>query len=124
MGLRVSGSFVLPVAPRFGARPSTPAISGTSTSSDAPPNTASVTSGLLKRDCNFLHIAHGVVRQEALAYYHSAPIGLNIHADSELSWEPRVQQLMTCGLLVVSRANLVERRFHSWRTLRANKQSV
>jgi hypothetical protein len=58
--------------------------------------------GPLKRDCNFLHIAHGVVGQEALAYYHSAPIGLNIHAEPELSWEPRVQQLMACGPLAVS----------------------
>ena len=41
--------------------------------------------GPLKRDCNFLHIAHGVVGQEALAYYHSAPIGLNIHAEPGLS---------------------------------------
>jgi Glycosyl transferases group 1 len=58
--------------------------------------------GALKRDCNFLHIAHGIVGQEALGYYHSAPIGLNVHAEPELSWEPRVQQLMACGLIVVS----------------------
>ena len=58
--------------------------------------------GPLKRDCNFLHIAHGASGQEALAWYRSAPIGLNIHAEPELSWEPRVQQLMACGLIVVS----------------------
>jgi len=47
--------------------------------------------GRLKRDCNFLHIAHGIAGKEALAYYHSAPIGLNVHAEPGLSCEPRVE---------------------------------
>src|SRR4029077_17499287 len=93
--------------------------------------------GPLKRDCNFLHIAPGVVGQEALAYYHSAPIGLNIHAEPELSWEPRVEQLMAFGPLPGREplspdnarpardqgANLAEKRLPPRRALRANKRS-
>jgi len=58
--------------------------------------------GLLKRDLRFLHIAHGLTGAEALPYYHSSIIGLNIHAENEPSWTPRLQQLMSSGLLVVS----------------------
>jgi hypothetical protein len=102
MGLRVSGAFVPPVA------------TGVWRPAEQTSHTRDLTFigrstehrerhlGPLKRDCNFLHIAHGVVGQEAVAYYHSARIGLNIHAEPELSWEPRVQQLMACGLIVVS----------------------
>jgi hypothetical protein len=58
--------------------------------------------GTLKRDLRFLHIAHGIIGKDALPYYHAARIGLNIHAEPELAWEPRMQQLMAAGLLVVS----------------------
>jgi hypothetical protein len=56
----------------------------------------------LKRDLRFLHIAHGITGKDMLPYYHASTIGLNIHSEPELMWEPRVQQLMAAGLLVVS----------------------
>jgi hypothetical protein len=101
MGLRVSGSFVLPVATGVW-RPEQTSHTRDLTFIGRSTEHRERHFGPLKRDCNFLHIAHGIVGQEALAYYHSAPIGLNIHAEPELSWEPRVQQLMACGLIVVS----------------------
>jgi len=102
MGLRVSGSLVLPVATGVWRPPEQTAYIRDLTFIGRSTEHRERHFGPLKRDCNFLHIAHGVVGQEALAYYQSAPIGLNIHAGPELSWEPRVQQLMACGLLVVS----------------------
>jgi len=102
MGLRVSGSLVLPVATGVWRPPEQTAYIRDLTFIGRSTEHRERHFGPLKRDCNFLHIAHGVVGQQALAYYHSAPIGLNIHAEPELSWEPRVQQLMACGLLVVS----------------------
>jgi hypothetical protein len=56
----------------------------------------------LKRDLRFLHIAHGITGNDVLPYYHASTIGLNVHSEPELMWEPRVQQLMAAGLLVVS----------------------
>lgn len=56
----------------------------------------------LKRDFRFLHVSHGIFARDALPYYHASRIGLNIHAEPELRWEPRVQQLMAAGMLVVS----------------------
>jgi hypothetical protein len=58
--------------------------------------------GGLKRDLRFLHIAHGIIGKDVLPFYHAAKIGLNIHSEPELGWEPRIQQLMAAGLLVVS----------------------
>lgn len=56
----------------------------------------------LKRDLRFLHISHGIMGKDMLPFYHASTIGLNIHSEPELMWEPRVQQLMAAGLLVVS----------------------
>lgn len=64
--------------------------------------------GPLKRDFDVLHLAHGwpgmhshmvadFVRSIA-----SFRVCLNLHAENELSWEPRVQQLLSCGALVIS----------------------
>lgn len=64
--------------------------------------------GLLKREFDVLHLAHGWPGLGA----HSVPdllqaisgtqIVLNIHAEPELSWEPRVQQMLSCGSLLLS----------------------
>jgi hypothetical protein len=56
----------------------------------------------LKRDFRFLHVAHGIEGKDILPYYHASTIGLNVHSEPEVMWEPRVQQLMAAGLLVVS----------------------
>ena len=58
--------------------------------------------GPLKRDFNFLHINHGVVGSDLLDFIHQCKISLNIHAENEVSWEPRTQFLMAAGSLLVS----------------------
>jgi glycosyltransferase involved in cell wall biosynthesis len=64
--------------------------------------------GLLKRDFDILHIAHGfpgpngAIEKDFLPVIAGFRLALNIHAENELSWEPRMQQMMACGILVVS----------------------
>ncbi len=58
--------------------------------------------GPLKRDFNFLHINHGVVGPDLLEFIHKCKIAVNIHAENEISWEPRTQFLMAAGALLVS----------------------
>lgn len=66
--------------------------------------------GLLKRDYDVLHLAHGwpsehrerSVARDLLPMVSNFKVVLNIHAEDEISWEPRVQQMMACGALVVS----------------------
>lgn len=63
---------------------------------------------LLKREFDILHIAHGFpgphgsIERDFLPVVSSFRIALNIHCENELSWEPRVQQMLACGGLVVS----------------------
>jgi hypothetical protein len=78
MGLRVSGAFVPPVATGVWRPREQTSHTRDLTFIGRSTDHRERHFGPLKRDCNFLHIAHGVVGQEALAYYHSAPIGLNI----------------------------------------------
>jgi len=103
MGIRLSGYQPLPVATQTWRPPSPPVpkkwdivFLGRST-----PHREQFF-GLLKRDLQFLHIAHGINGKDAMAYYNAGRIALNIHAETELSWESRVQVLMACGTLVVS----------------------
>jgi hypothetical protein len=102
MGIRVSGSLVLPVAtdawrPLTGASKAWDlAFFGRST-----PHRENHFDAL-KRDLRFLHVAHGFLGCETIPFYQTARIGLNIHAEKELSWEPRVQQMLACGVVVVS----------------------
>src|SRR5262245_48650989 len=66
--------------------------------------------GLLKRDLDVFHVAHGLpsnlaernIEREFLPVVCSFKLVLNIHAEPELSWEPRIQQMLACGALVVS----------------------
>jgi hypothetical protein len=64
--------------------------------------------GLLKREFDILHIAHGFpgpkgeIERDFLPLICSFHVALNIHAENELSWEPRLQQMLACGSLVVS----------------------
>lgn len=103
MGIRLSGYQPLPVATQTWRPPSSPVpkkwdivFLGRST-----PHREQFF-GPLKRDLQFLHIAHGINGKDAMAYYNAGRIALNIHAEPELSWESRVQVLMACGTLVVS----------------------
>lgn len=58
--------------------------------------------GELKHKHDFLHICHGVYGPSLIDYICSARINMNIHAEAEISWEPRVQMLMACGAFVIS----------------------
>lgn len=104
MGVRVSAPLELPVATKTWNK-----SDGRQTSWDVVfvgRSTAHRESyfGPLKRDFRFLHVAHGIIGKDCLPYYQASKIGLNIHSEPELAWEPRVQQLMAAGLLVVSEA--------------------
>jgi hypothetical protein len=56
----------------------------------------------LKKDFNFLHIAHGVFGEDLLKYISQSSICLNVHAENEISWEPRMQMLLAAGAFVIS----------------------
>lgn len=58
--------------------------------------------GPLKHHHHFLHICHGVYGVPLLNYISSAKINLNIHAEAEVSWEPRMQMLLAAGAFVIS----------------------
>lgn len=58
--------------------------------------------GYLKHHHNFLHISHGIYGSQLVDYLCSAKICLNIHAENEVSWEPRMQMMLACGVFVIS----------------------
>ncbi len=58
--------------------------------------------GALKHKYKFLHICHGVWGEDLVDYANQSKILLNVHAENEISWEPRVQMLMATGNLVIS----------------------
>jgi hypothetical protein len=58
--------------------------------------------GTLKHHYNFLHICHGIWGSELVDYMCSSKICLNIHAENEISWEPRMQMMLSCGVFVIS----------------------
>ena len=56
----------------------------------------------LKHHFNFLHIAHGIWGEDLVKLINQAKISLNVHAEDEISWEPRLQMLLACGAFVIS----------------------
>ncbi len=58
--------------------------------------------GSLKHRYHFLHIAHGVWGPPLVDYLCQARICLNVHAEAEVSWEPRMQMLLAAGAFVIS----------------------
>jgi hypothetical protein len=102
MGVRVSASLILPVATGVWRPRKDAPIDWDLTFLGRSTTHRERHLGTLKRDYRFLHIAHGVMGRQAISYYQTAHIGLNLHSEPELSWEPRVQQMMACGVLVVS----------------------
>jgi len=56
----------------------------------------------LKHKFNFLHIAHGIWGRDLVKIINKSKICLNIHAEPEISWEPRTQMLLACGAFVIS----------------------
>ena len=55
-----------------------------------------------KHKYNFLHIAHGIWGKDVVNYVSRAKINLNVHAEEEISWEPRVQAMLAMGAFVIS----------------------
>lgn len=58
--------------------------------------------GPLKHHFAFLHICHGVYGSPLVEYIQKAKINLNVHAEDEISWEPRMQMLLSAGAFVIS----------------------
>lgn len=58
--------------------------------------------GYLKHHYNFLHICHGIWGEPLVDYLCAAKICLNVHAENEISWEPRLQMMLACGAFVIS----------------------
>jgi hypothetical protein len=58
--------------------------------------------GPLKHHYDFLHIAHGIWGPDLVKYICASRIGLNVHAEDEISWEPRLQMMLACGVFVIS----------------------
>jgi hypothetical protein len=56
----------------------------------------------LKHKYNFLHIAHGMWGNEIVPFINQSKILLNVHAENEISWEPRVQMLMATGNMLIT----------------------
>lgn len=56
----------------------------------------------LKHELDFLHIDHGVWGPPLVDYICGSAISLNVHAEDEVSWEPRVQMLLACEAFVIS----------------------
>ena len=102
MGIRLSGPFALPVATMTWSQSEVSDLEWDFVFIGRSTVNRERHFGALKRDLRFLHIAHGIIGKDALPYYHRSRIGLNIHSEPELAWEPRVQQLMAAGMLVVS----------------------
>lgn len=58
--------------------------------------------GPLKHNLNFLHICHGIFGPPLVQYIQKAKVNLNVHAEDEISWEPRMQMLLSAGAFVIS----------------------
>lgn len=58
--------------------------------------------GPLKHRHHFLHICHGLWGTDLVDYVNRSAICLNVHAENEVSWEPRVQMLLACRTLLIS----------------------
>ena len=56
----------------------------------------------LKHWYHFLHICHGIWGPELNHYMNQSKICLNVHAENEISWEPRMQMMLACGAFVIS----------------------
>jgi len=100
-GIRLSGAFPFPVAtrtyaPRAGEKNWDLFFIGRSSAH------REQFFGPLKHRYHFLHIAHGIWGPPLVDYLCQARICLNIHAEDEVSWEPRMQMLLAAGAFVIS----------------------
>lgn len=100
-GLKVSGEFPFPVAtgtyrPKPAAKEWDLFFVGRST------YRRELHFSELKHQFEFLHIAHGVYGPGLVDYIARSKIGLNVHAENDISWEPRLQMMLACGAFVIS----------------------
>jgi len=100
-GLKLSGEFVLPVAtgvyqPKDEKKVWDLFFVGRSTEH------REKYFGFLKYYYDFLHIAHGIWGPDLVKYLCASRICLNVHAENEISWEPRLQMMLACGAFVIS----------------------
>ncbi len=58
--------------------------------------------GPLKHHFNFLHVAHGIHGVDLSEYLNKSVICINAHAENEISWEPRMQMMLSSGAFVLS----------------------
>ncbi len=58
--------------------------------------------GRLKHRYKFLHICHGIYGPPLVDYICKSKISVNVHVENKISWEPRVQMLLSCAAFVVS----------------------
>jgi hypothetical protein len=58
--------------------------------------------GNLKHFYSFLSISHGIWGADLVNYINASKICLNVHAENETSWEPRMQILLACQAFVIS----------------------
>ena len=58
--------------------------------------------GILLRDYKAIHIGYGIYGEEYVRLISRCKIGLNIHVDNLPSLEHRVQNMMACGIMVMS----------------------
>lgn len=56
----------------------------------------------IKHTFKVLHITHGLCGRELLDYINLSKINLNLHAEAEISWEPRLQLLLACETVAIS----------------------
>lgn len=101
-GLKISGEFVFPVARKTYKASKNKGekwdffFVGRST------NHREDLFGHLKHHYNFLHIAHGIWGPDLVEYMNQSKICLNVHAENEISWEPRMQMMLAAGAFVMS----------------------
>jgi Glycosyl transferases group 1 len=64
--------------------------------------------GPLKQHLDTLHVVHGMpgpneaIDLKYLSLVSSFHIALNLHPEKDITWEPRIQRMMACGLLAVT----------------------
>lgn len=100
-GLALSGEFAFPVDTTVYNRQARPLLWDLFFIGRSTPHREAYF-GFLKHHHQFLHICHGIFGAPLVDYLCAAKICLNIHAEDEVSWEPRMQMMLACGVFVIS----------------------
>lgn len=100
-GLKLSGEFAFPVATSIYKPTIVPKIWDVFFIGRSTPR-REIFFGRLKHYYHFLHISHGIWGPDLVDYMNKSRICLNAHAENEVSWEPRLQMMLSCGAFVIS----------------------